>query len=235
MSDSVVTATGQLATTAEDRTAQAATSGEEALRRRLLAVLLPDVPAGKMSYEDFLAWADEDALAEWVNGEIVMTSPASKRHQDLSGFLESILRVFVEVHQLGAVFSGPFQMKLEHGREPDVLFVAREHLDRLKQTYLDGPADLVIEIISPESAGRDRGDKFYEYEAGGVPEYWLLDPQRRTVEFYCLEDEQYHLAFSGAAGEYYSKSVPGFWLRVEWLWQEPLPPVLEILRELAVI
>ena len=52
--------------------------------------------------------------------------------------------------------------------------MASERLDRVHRTYLDGPADLVVEIVSPESAGRDRGEKYYEYEAAGIPEYWLL-------------------------------------------------------------
>ena len=72
------------------------------------------------------------------------------------------------------------------GREPDILFIAREHLDRFRDTYLDGPADLVVEIISRDSRARDRGDKFYEYEQGGVREYWLLDYLRRQAEFYQL-------------------------------------------------
>ena len=128
----------------------------------------------RMTYEEFLAWADEDALAEWVDGEIVMTSPASRPHQDISGFLNSVLRALVEHHALGVVLPAPFQMKLARSsREPDLLFVAAEHQDRLRSSYLDGPADMVVEIVSPESVGRDRGEKFTEYEAGGVPEYWL--------------------------------------------------------------
>ena len=126
-------------------------------------------------------------------------------------------------------------MKLEHGREPDLLFVAAAHLPRLQETYLDGPADLVVEIVSPESAGRDRGEKFIEYEAGGVLEYWLLDPQRQWAEFYLLQNGRYHLAFAGAAGEYRSTVLPGFWLRTEWLWQRPLPTVLTVIRELGLI
>ena len=162
----------------------------------------PDRP--KMTYEEFLAWADEDTLAEWVNGEVVMTSPASNRHQDLIGFLESVLRPFVETHQLGIVRSAPFQMKLEHGREPDLLFVAQAHMDRLKRNYLDGPADLVIEIISPESAGRDRGEKFYEYAAGWRAEYWLIDPDTHWAEIYRLSENRYRLAFEGGEGEYHA-------------------------------
>jgi len=198
---------------------------EAALRRRLLAVLLEPAQPGRMTYEEFLAWADEDTLAEWVDGEIIMTSPASLQHQSTSGFLFQLLSMFVETRQLGVVITAPYQMKLARsGREPDLLFVAGDHLHRLRPTYLDGPADLAVEIISPESVGRDRGEKFTEYEAGGVAEYWLLDPQRRWAEFYHLEDERYRLAFAGASGQYDSAVLPGFWLRVEWLWQQPCPP-----------
>ena len=210
-----------------------AVSPEEAA---LLAVLLEPAQPGRLTYEEFLAWADEDTLAEWVDGEITMTSPASLRHQSTSGFLFQLLSMFVETRRLGVVITAPFQMKLAHsGREPDLLFVAGDHLHRLRSTYLDGPADLAVEIVSPESVGRDRGEKFTEYEAAGVQEYWLLDPQRRWAEFYHLEGERYRLAFAGAEGSYRSAVLPGFWLRVEWLWQQPLPPVLDVLRELGLI
>jgi len=205
----------------------------EALRRRLLDVLLSPAEPPRMSYEEFLAWADEDTLAEWVDGEIIMTSPASDRHQDLARFLTSVLGIFVETQELGVIRPAPFQMKLEQGREPDLLFVAREHLDRLGGACLDGPADLVVEIVSPESAGRDRGEKFYEYARGGVPEYWLIDPQMESVEFYRLEGGRYRLAFSGEAGRYEARVLPGFWLRVEWLWQKPLPSPVQTVAEIV--
>ena len=191
-------------------------------------------PPEKMTYEEFLAWADEDTLAEWVDGEVVMYSPASNKHQDIADFLVSVLRPFAEVHQLGIVRSAPFQMKLERGREPDLVFVASEHLDRLKETYLDGPANMVVEIVSPESVGRDRGEKFYEYERAGIPEYWLIDPLREQAEFYQLGAKgRYRMVMPEAEGIYHSAVVPGFWLCVDWLWQTP--PVLQVLRELKII
>jgi len=211
-------------------------SDEESLRQWLLEALLPSTAPRKMTYEEFLAWTDEDILAEWVDGEVVMYSPASRQHQLLVGFLEKVLGMFVEQRNLGIVLSAPFQMRLEDsGREPDLLFVAVDHLDRLKDTYLDGPADLVVEIVSPESAGRDRGDKFYEYARSGVSEYWLLDPEMEWAEFYQLEKGRYRVAFSGKEGRYEARVLPGFWLRVEWLWLEPLPKVLDVLREMGVI
>lgn len=210
-------------------------SEDSILRRRLLQVLLAPPASEAITYEEFLQWADEDTLAEWVNGRIVMTSPASTMHQTIIGFLLKVMGIYAEANRLGVVISSPFQMRLENGREPDLIFVANDHLTRLKPTYLDGAADLVVEIISPESAGRDRGEKFIEYEAGGVVEYWLIDPQRRWAEFYQLRSRRYHLAYAGEEGDYHAHVLPGFWLRVEWLWQQPMPPVIDVLRALKVI
>jgi Uma2 family endonuclease len=196
-------------------------------------------PPGKVTYEEFLAWADEDTWAEWVNGEVIILTPASKRHQDLATFLAAILRFFAEAHQLGCVLTAPFQMRLGpdlSGREPDVLFIASEHLDSLKNAYLDGPADLVVEIISRDSRARDRGEKFYEYEQGGVREYWLLDYVRRQAEFYQLgSDDIYRAMPVDADGIYRSAVLNGLWLRVGWLWQEPLPLLLSVLKEWGLV
>ena len=196
---------------------------------------MPASAPAHMTYEEFLVWADEDTLAEWVDGAVIMASPASRRHQDIVKFLLITMSLYADVHTLGAVMEPPFQMKLaESGREPDVLFVAKEHLGRLHETYLDGPADLAVEVVSPESAGRDRGDKFYEYRAAGIPEYWLIDPQLEQAEFYQLDAEgRYQTVTLDADGIYHSRALPGFWLRVAWLWQDPPPDVVRTLLEIA--
>lgn len=191
-----------------------------------------------MSFEEFLTWCDEDTWAEWEDGEVIVLTPASRRHQQLADFLTKVLGTFVEARGLGAVVSAPFLMKTGPdlaGREPDLLFVAKEHLERLKEAHLDGPADLVVEIVSPESGERDRGKKFYEYEAGGVREYWLIDPEREQAEFYQLEEERYRLVYPDAEGKgiYRSEVVVGFRLRVNWLWQDPLPLPVRALAKIA--
>jgi Uma2 family endonuclease len=209
---------------------------EPAYRKQLAEVLAQEQLANRrlrMTYTEFLDWADEDTNAEWVDGEVIMSSPASLPHQDIAAFLVSVIRIFVASKNLGIVISAPFQMKMEHGREPDLIFINRAHRDRLKNTYVDGPADLVVEILSPESAGRDRGDKFYEYERGGVPEYWLLDPFTQRAEFYQLHAGQYRMIQPGREGVYTSQVLPGFWLNVAWLWQSPLPNPLEVLGTIA--
>jgi len=194
----------------------------------------------RLSFEEFLKWLDEDTWAEWVDGGIVMLSPASKRHQDIRGFLEALLTIYAQERNLGVVLGAPFLVRLpgeiKRGREPDLLFVAKENLGRLKETYLDGPADLVIEIVSPDSRLRDRGEKFAEYEMGGIKEYWLIDPEERRADFYVLgADGRYARRLPNAQGIFQSEVMAGLWMRTDWLWQEPLPPVLEVLRELKLI
>lgn len=194
----------------------------------------PRNQGGKMTYEEFLEWADEDTRAEWVDGDVVMNSPVSLRHEQITNFLIDLLSQYARLHALGTVVGGPFQMKLARtGREPDVLFVARDHEGRLKETFLDGPADLVVEVISRESVTRVRQDKFDEYRAARIPEYWLIDPNMEQAEFYQLDGEgHYQLVSPDAQGIYHSRALPGFWLRVEWLWQDPLPDAVQTLLQI---
>jgi Uma2 family endonuclease len=205
------------------------------LRLELLALLSADpTKPATMTYDEFLARADEDTLAEWVDGKVVMTSPASAQHQYLAIFLATTLSTYVTIHDLGTVLTGPFQMNLARsGREPDVLFVANEHLARLQPTLLQRPADLVVEIVSDESVARDRGATFEEYREAGIPEYWLLDPRIEQAEFYHLDERgRYQPAPVDEEGVYRSRVIPGLWLRVDWLWQQPLPSPTRALLEI---
>lgn len=189
-------------------------------------------PTQKMCFEEFLQWLDEDTHAEWVDGKVVPMSPIAFDHQEVSGFLLEILRSFVRLRSAGVVCYEPFQMRLPNSsRSPDLLYVSNANLHRLKDTYLDGAADLVVEVISPESRAQDRGEKFYEYESAGVQEYWLIDPERKQAEFYQLaEDGVYRTVLVASEGVYHSKVLEGLWLQVEWLWQQPKPTIVEVLR-----
>lgn len=199
---------------------------------------LPETQA-KISYDDFLEGEGEDQHIEWVEGEIVKMSPISNTHQKIGAYLLTLLQFYANLRSLGEVRYEPFQMKTGPnlpGRSPDIMFVADENSSRLKKTYLDGPADLVVEIISPESRARDRGDKFFEYEAGGVPEYWLLDPIREQAEFYQLgANGIYRVVAPDSEGKYHSLMLPGLWLQVAWLWETPLPSLLSILKAWEII
>ena len=191
----------------------------------------------RMTFEEFLAWDSESHMAEWVDGEVFVMSPAAEKHQALLVFLIKTLGLYVEVKNLGRVLPAPFAMKLgrkKSGREPDLLFVSREREHLIKRTFLDGPADLVVEIVSPESVGRDRGEKFVEYEAAGIREYWLIDPDREQAEFYELGADGRYRAAQTLDGVFRSQVVAGFFVRPAWLWQSPAPTV-KALRELKIL
>lgn len=192
----------------------------------------------RMSYAQFLKHEFGDTAVESVNGEVVAIAEVTDEHSDIQIFLLTIVGAFVEGYDLGKLRIAAFQMKTGPnlpGRSPDILFVARRNLPRLKKTHLQGPADLVVEIISPGSQAVDRGDKYYEYEAGGVREYWLIDPKRKQAEFYVRgRDRHYHLA-PVEDGIFHSTVLKGFWLKVDWLWQNPRPSVLAVLKEWKLI
>lgn len=179
-----------------------------------------------ISFEAFIATVAEDARVEWVNGEIVEMSPVTDRRAEITVFLTTLLNLFAKKRKLGRVVHAPFYMRAgpEAGaREPDVLFVRTENLGRIEKTYLNGPADLVVEVISPDSRGRDRGEKFYEYETGGVGEYWIVDPLRNRVEAYRLGGSGYDPIAPDEDGRLWSKVMDGMWIDPAWLRSEPLP------------
>jgi Uma2 family endonuclease len=216
------------------------TAEEQLMSNSQVAVL--EKPAAtqphKISYEEFITQTSDGAWAEWVDGEVIFMTVANENF-DVTFFLAALLRHFAEAHDLGRVFGEPFQMKTGPnlpGRAPDAFFVAKENLIHLKKFFFNGPADLVIEVISTESRTRDRGEKFYEYEEGGVREYWLIDPQRKQAEFYQRDTNGYYQMISAdETGSYHSQVLPGLWIKVEWLWQEPLPQLLNVLKEWKLI
>jgi Uma2 family endonuclease len=199
----------------------------------------------RMTEEEFVAWCDEDTRAEWVDGEVVMMSPMSDPHSDVVGWLGSFLRIFVEQNDLGVV-RGEMQTRLtdlRRRRVPDLWFVAKDRVGLIHRTHLEGPPDLAVEIVSPDSEARDWRDKYLEYEAAGVREYWVIDPASNHMEAYALGVEEAQ-AVEPAVKRYRrlpedhgviaSVVLPGFRLRVAWLWPETRVKVLEALAQLGV-
>ncbi|MBA2493332.1 MAG: Uma2 family endonuclease [Acidobacteria bacterium] len=194
----------------------------------------------KLTYEEFLREYDGQ-YAEYVGSEAIKPMSITQKHDDLTSFLRAILRFYIEAKNLGRIHGEPYQMKMKidgetHGREPDIFFVKTENFDRLGEKFFDGAADLVIEIVSPESVVRDTQEKFEEYETAGVKEYWIIDYQRRTANFYGFgENGKYQLLPISADGKYKSRVIEGLWLKIEWLWQEPLPNMMSVLKEWKLV
>ncbi|MFL5805798.1 MAG: Uma2 family endonuclease [Roseiflexaceae bacterium] len=193
----------------------------------------------RMSYEEYLQWDEYEAgLAEWVDGEVLLHMPPLDQHQRAVEFLERLLDLFVQLFQLGIVRIAPFSMRVSpasNAREPDLFFLATEHLGRLNEQELSGPADLVVEVISDDTVYRDRETKFFEYQSGGVAEYWIIDlrPKRRRVDCYWLTPRgEYQASLADEDQRYHSVIMPGFWFRPAWLWEEPRPDPLSALAEM---
>ena len=191
----------------------------------------------KMTYDEFIAHVP-DVHAEWVDGEVIYFMPPLPLHQRILVFLTKIISLYVEIFNLGEILIAPLEMRVRPdgpAREPDLLFVTQVNVGRIDKRRLNGPANLVIEILSTESVSRDRGDKFYEYQEGGVSEYWIIDPRpgKERVDLYVLNEQgRYQAVLPDADGRYISTVVAGFWFREEWLREGAIPEVLPTLASM---
>jgi Uma2 family endonuclease len=170
---------------------------------------------------------------ELVGGNVIKMSPISLVHEMLVGFLETLLKAYFELRPLGRVVR-EFVMKVpnvEPSREPDLQIILDTNTGTLTATFMDGPADICIEVVSAGTADVDHGAKFVEYEKGGVQEYWIIDPIHKECRFYQLDSEGIFVRQSeDAAGNYRTPRLPGFVLHVPSLWQEKLPGPIATVR-----
>lgn len=209
-----------------------------AIREPIAELNVPAPQRMRMTEEEFVQWCDEDTKAEWVDGEIIMASPASVQHAWINHFLIEVLGPFVRRRDPGQLFGPETQIRfgvLRRRRVPDLFFIAADRLNLLKPNHFEGAPDLIVEIVSPDSVSRDWRTKYLEYQLAGGREYWVIDPLARQVEAYALgEDRQYSL-IEEKDDAIHSAMLAGFYLRPSWLWQEPPPDSLDILKELGVL
>ena len=148
-------------------------------------------PAVKLTYEDYCA-APADNRYELLDGELIMVAAPNIKHESVRSLLGHHLSNFIIDHGLGKLFYAPCDVMLSESNvvQPDLLFVSREreHLLRDGQK-VQGAPDLVIEILSPSTADRDRGKKLALYGRHGVTEYWLVDPVAETIQIHRLQGE----------------------------------------------
>ncbi|MEM7532132.1 MAG: Uma2 family endonuclease [Chloroflexota bacterium] len=165
----------------------------------------------------FYDWMTEDTRAEFINGEIVMHSPAKDRHTKSSVNLSALLSTFVDLHDLGEVRVETVLVSLTRNDYlPDICFFGTAKASQIEPNQMRYPApNLIVEILSPSTEATDRGIKFDDYAAHGVEEYWLVDPENRIVEQYRLESGQYELYFQGTEGDIASIVVTNFTMPIE--------------------
>ena len=192
-----------------------------------------------MSEDEFVAWAfeAENIRAEWVNGEVIVMPPDNTQHNDVCGLVYLLFRLFVARKTLGRVFIEAIQIRLPKvvsRRQPDLIFVSRQNLHKVKDTYIDGVPDLALEVVSPDSITRDYKEKFAEYELAGIPELWFIDPLGRSFSAYSLNAAGKYERIPEKRGKIESRVLPGFFLRIEWLWKSQEMDPLTLLKKMGI-
>ncbi len=183
-------------------------------------VIKPD-----LSEEDYYRLAGEDDDWEYIDGRIVMHSPASRRHEEIFRLLLTLLSYYLGKKGGAVVLGSRYPMRLDPlwSPEPDLVVVRDERRRLMTKTRLEGPADLAVEIVSDADAHLVYKEKLPKYREAGIPEIWIVDPFRREV----LADrpaEGGRTAETLGSGRLASTAVPGFWIDVGWLWLDDLPP-----------
>jgi Uma2 family endonuclease len=190
-----------------------------------------EIIARDVTYEEFLQRFDGE-FVEWVNGLVIKMASIDRKHDALSGFFRILLSAYLDLSGGGQVLQDPMVMRPRPdlpGRVPDIQVLLPTSLHFVLDNQVAGPADLVVEIISPGSERRDCFEKFSEYERGSIKEYWVLDHRYQEAIFYQLDENgQYQRIQPDENGVYHSKVLPKLKLSVALLWRDPLPGFWEI-------
>ena len=185
-----------------------------------VAELFP--PQGYWSDADYLALGT-NRLVELSAGHLEVLPMPTEWHQEIAFRLAQWFSDFARRHDRGKVLPAPLRVRVGEGRfrEPDVVFMSREHRDRRSDAFWDG-ADLVMEVVSETDPDRDLVTKRREYAAAGIGEYWIVDPRDRTIQVLVLDEPSAEYVDAGrfAPGDQAaSVMVEGFTVDVEAVFQ----------------
>lgn len=151
---------------------------------------------GPHTWADFVA-LDEDDLRELIDGDFVEVEVPTKLHEHIVMLLGYFLTAWSRPRRAGLVLSSGYKIRVseKRGVMPDVQFYRHGNPGRREEAGLvDGHPDLVVEVLSRSSRRYDRVVKLQWYAEIGVPEYWLVDPEERTLERLLLRDGHYLIA-----------------------------------------
>ena len=156
----------------------------------------------KFTYEDYCN-APEDKRYELHDGDLILVPSPKERHQTTTLDLAAEIRHFARRTGIGRAFIAPFDVVLSDTDvvQPDVMFVSNQRLDIITPDNIRGAPDLVIEVLSPSTAHRDRTFKRALYARHGVSEFWLVDTDAHTIEVLLLGPNGYDVAAAYGAGQ----------------------------------
>ncbi|MHB1422639.1 MAG: Uma2 family endonuclease [Gemmataceae bacterium] len=185
--------------------------------------------------EMFDEMVDENTKAELIDGVMIVHSPASLRHDNVAGFLRTLMRVYTADKGLGLVLGPDGLVRIRPGRRvgADIFFLTQERVPNpLPQEY-EGVPDLFVEVLSPSNRDEDLEDKRPLYREAGVKEIWFVDPEGEEIIVDRLRGRRY-VAKTITTGRVESTVIKGFWIEADWLWTDPLLNEMQCLRDLLV-
>jgi Uma2 family endonuclease len=196
-----------------------------------LAMLNAHAEAEREARGKFHERMTEQEKTEFINGEVVLQSPAKLRHVQASDNLFELLSVHVKLNDLGIVRHEKLLISLTRNDfEPDICFFAKERAQSFEPDQMRFPApDFVVEVLSGSTEARDRGIKMTDYSAHGVREYWLVDPRLEQVEVFVLAHGRFRAVAIYGNGEIQSSVISGFRIRVRGVF-DPETKLLELRR-----
>jgi Uma2 family endonuclease len=170
------------------------TTSSANLQVTTLADWVPGPNQGDWTYNEYLNLPDDGMRYEIADGVLLSTPSSTGSHQDTIGEVCFYLRSHVKLAGLGLVIKAPFIVELSAKDvfQPDIVVVMNAHLDRVQEKKVVGAPDLVVEVSTSGTAAFDRLTRYDTYEYTGVQEYWILNLERRTVEIFVLEGDEYH-------------------------------------------
>jgi len=153
----------------------------------------------RITWQDVQQLPDDGKRYEAIGGELYVTPAPSLRHQEISKRIFAALLEILEKPGLGKLFYAPLGVEFPatgEGVQPDLLFVSNERRGILAEDWIRGAPDLVVEILSPSTAERDRGIKRDLYERHGVAVCWIVDPEADAVDVWRFGPDRRHERFT---------------------------------------
>ncbi len=161
---------------------------------------------------------------EWIDGALELLPAPSLAQNRLQAYLLDAMSAYAEDNQYGLVIPGPFAVRLpeemQRGREPDLLFVPNSMVETIQEHYVNSHGvTIVVEVCDARSRYRDHVDKFHDYQAAGIPEYWIVDADERRASFYTLQHDSRYVEAPADGAVYHSSLLNGFTLDLSELWR----------------
>lgn len=175
----------------------------------------------RWTYADYCAIPDDRLRYEVIRGELLVAPAPKMLHQLILHELAVILGVFIKRLSLGRVASSPVDVRLlpDSTVQPDLIFIRTDKLEIIKENFVEGAPDLVVEVLSDSTAARDRSDKRDLYAENSVPFYWIIAPRTRSLEEYQLTAGVYKLVQRKEYGEIFEPAIfPGLNFALSDLW-----------------